>query len=118
AAWSEADWSAHPQMIANTAEWVAEEAAAFGIPLVALTAQQAQGGASGVCQHADLGASGGGHWDCGYSFPMARVLELAGGGGAPAPTQKEERRMVLTDQITGGLWVLMPDGGVHTYDGA
>ena len=84
AEWSPGAWSAHPNMIANTAAWVAEEAAHFGLPIVALTAAQAQDGRSrGVCQHADLGASGGGHWDCGPGFPMAQVIALAGGSGAP-----------------------------------
>lgn len=87
AAWTAQDWANHPQMLANTAAWVAEECAAFGIPLVALTAAQAQDGRSaGVCQHADLGAAGGGHWDCGPNFPMAQVLDMARGGPPPAPT--------------------------------
>ena len=52
------DWSKHQTMIKNTAAWVAEEAAHFGIPIVKLTAGQAQGGSAGVCQHADLGSGG------------------------------------------------------------
>jgi hypothetical protein len=85
AAWTSADWDAHPTMLDNTAKWIAEEAAAFGIPLVVLDASQAQGGGSGVCQHADLGSAGGGHWDCGSSFPLARLVEMAG-GQAPSPS--------------------------------
>jgi hypothetical protein len=77
AAWGPDDWAAHPVMLENCAAWVAEEAAAFGIPIRALTADQAQGGAAGVCQHADLGAAGGGHWDCGPDFPMGHVIDLA-----------------------------------------
>ena len=83
AAWTLDEWHAHPTMLANTAAWIAEECAAFGIPMVALTAAQAQGGGTGVCQHADLGAAGGGHWDCGSGFPMGEVLQMAGGGAAP-----------------------------------
>ena len=86
AAWGPDEWAAHPAMLSNTAQWVAEEAAAFGIPLVALSAQQAQTGAAGVCQHADLGASGGGHWDCGPHFPMHEVIRMAA-GGSPIPAQ-------------------------------
>ena len=82
AAWTAADWAAHPQMLASTAAWIAEEAAYFGIPLVALSAAQAQDpGTRGVCQHADLGAMGGGHWDCGPGFPLGQVLSMAAGGG-------------------------------------
>ena len=81
AEWDNAEWQAHPTMLANTAAWIAEEAAAFGIPIRKLTAGQAQGGTAGVCQHVDLGASGGGHWDCGPAFPMDQVLDMAANGG-------------------------------------
>jgi hypothetical protein len=87
--WDSATWNTHPQMLANTAAWIAEEAAAFGIPIVKLTADQAQGGTAGVCQHADLGSWGGGHWDCGPSFPINQVLSMATGSKpvpAPPPT--------------------------------
>jgi len=64
-------------MLENCARWIAEEAAYFGIPVSRLTPTQAQGSGRGVCQHSDLGAWGGGHWDCGGSFPMDKVLSLA-----------------------------------------
>jgi peptidoglycan hydrolase-like protein with peptidoglycan-binding domain len=88
AAWDSAEWHRHPNMLENCAAWIAEESQAFGIPLVRLSAQQAQGGGTGVCQHIDLGAAGGGHVDCGSGFPMDEVLAMAGGtpGAAPAPT--------------------------------
>lgn len=79
AKWSAAEWEKHPNMLANCAAWIAEEAAAFGIPITKLTASQAQGSGRGVCQHADLGTWGGGHWDCGGSFPMDKVLAMARG---------------------------------------
>ena len=90
AAWTPAEWAAHDAMITTAGLWVGEEAARFGIPLVILSAAEAQGGAAGVAQHIDLGAGGGGHVDCDYgtgSFPIGRVLEVAGGSPtAPAPT--------------------------------
>jgi peptidoglycan hydrolase-like protein with peptidoglycan-binding domain len=87
AAWDTATWNTHPNMLANCAAWIAEEAARFAIPLVKLTPQQAQGSGRGVCQHADLGAGGGNHWDCGPGFPVDAVLALAGGvTPAPPPT--------------------------------
>jgi hypothetical protein len=87
AAWTPADWDAHPVMLENAAKWVAEEAAAFGIPLMVLDDAQAQGGGRGVTQHENLGAAGGGHWDCGPSFPIGRVVEMAGGQpGQSAPS--------------------------------
>jgi hypothetical protein len=85
AAWTPGDWAAHPVMLANAAQWVAEEAEALGIPLVALTAAQAQSGSRGVCQHVDLGAAGGGHWDCGPGFPIAQVVAAAAGTPEPQP---------------------------------
>jgi N-acetylmuramoyl-L-alanine amidase len=84
AAWSPAEWAAHPNMLANCAAWIAEEAAAFGIPIVRLSASQAQSNGVGVCSHQDLGSWGGGHTDPGPSFPWADVLAMA--GGAPAPS--------------------------------
>jgi len=84
--WSAATWQQHPNMLANAAEWIAEEAAAFGIPIVKLTAQQAQGGSAGVCQHVDLGSWGGGHTDCGPNFPIDQVIAQAG-GQKPSPPQ-------------------------------
>jgi hypothetical protein len=92
AEWDPAEWDRHPEMLANTAAWIAEECAHFDIPIVKLTPAQAQGSGRGVCQHADLGAWGGGHWDCG-SFPIDRVLEMAR-GGAPTPTPPREEDIV------------------------
>jgi hypothetical protein len=87
ATWPATEWDRHPNMLNNTAQWIAEEAAAFGIPIVKLNAQQAQSNGRGVCQHVDLGAWGGGHHDCGPAFPMDRVLQMAGGKpGASAPS--------------------------------
>ncbi|HEY2309451.1 MAG TPA: peptidoglycan-binding domain-containing protein [Streptosporangiaceae bacterium] len=87
AGWSRDYWlSVQTTMLDNAAAWVAEEAAAFGIPLVALSASQAQGSGRGVCQHNDLGSWGGGHYDCGKGFPLDYVLSKAGGGGGgPTP---------------------------------
>jgi hypothetical protein len=87
AKWDLAEWHRHPNMLNNCAAWIAEEAAAFGIPLVRLSASQAQSGGKGVCMHVDLGAAGGGHWDCGTGFPIDEVIGMAGGKpGASAPS--------------------------------
>ena len=114
AAWSEDEWWLHPDMLANCAAWVAEEAAAFGIPLVALTPAEAQGGASGVCQHADLGAAGGGHWDCGAGLPIQWIIDAAAGraeigGGAVA---------LRATPSGAGYWIVGSDGGVFTFGDA
>jgi hypothetical protein len=86
--WSRDYWlSSQKVMLDNAAAWVAEEAAALGIPLAALSASQAQGSGRGVCQHNDLGSWGGGHYDCGKGFPLDYVMSAAGGsGGTPPPS--------------------------------
>jgi len=76
-------------MLRKCAEWVAEEASRYGIPIVALNNSQAQGGGRGVCQHRNLGEWGGGHHDCGPNFPMQYVLDMAKGKPAPAPPEPE-----------------------------
>ena len=115
ASWSPGEWARHPQMLANCAAWIAEESAAYGIPLIALTADQAQGGAAGVCQHVDLGAAGGGHWDAGGGFPMADVLHMAAGG----TTETTGGAMAIRSTPSGGgYWIVGSDGGVFTYGDA
>lgn len=79
AEWTASQWDQHPNMLENAARWVAEEANHFDIPIVKLSASQAQGSGRGVCQHNDLGSWGGGHWDCGGGFPINDVLEMAKG---------------------------------------
>jgi hypothetical protein len=77
AKWSKAQWNDHPNMLDNTARWLAEESAHFGIPLTKLSDSQAQGSGRGVCQHENLGSWGGGHWDCGGGFPIDDVISKA-----------------------------------------
>jgi len=79
AAWSPDEWHRHPYMLANLAAWIAEEAAAFGIPIRPLTPAQAQSSSAGVCQHKDLGTWGGNHSDAGPGFDAIypEVLAMA-----------------------------------------
>jgi N-acetylmuramoyl-L-alanine amidase len=120
--WTDAQWRSHPNMLANCAQWIKEEAATFGIPIVKLTPAQAQGSSAGVCGHVDLGAWGGGHVDPGQNFPWSYVLSLATGGTPPTPSPGGDENMVLTDPVTGGVWCVdpksAPSGAVFTYDGA
>jgi hypothetical protein len=86
ASWTTAQWkNDHANMLRNCADWIAEEAKKFGLPITKLSAGQAQGSGRGVCQHRDLGAGGGGHTDCGNGFPIDYVLDMARGGGTTAP---------------------------------
>jgi hypothetical protein len=120
AAWSTGEWYGHGTMLESTAAWVAEECARFGIPVRRLTAQQAQGGQAGVCQHVDLGSAGGGHWDCGPGFPMDDVMEMAAGGSPnvpPAPKRKG-RTMIASTDTGEGYWTTTSDGAVYAFGDA
>jgi hypothetical protein len=90
AEWDRAEWFNHPNMLENCASWLREEADHFGIPLVQLTAAQAQGSGRGVCDHRLLGSRGGGHSDCGDGFPLAEVIAMAGGAPEPPAVEEEE----------------------------
>lgn len=91
--WSTSDWNARPVMLSNLAQWIAEEAAYYNIPIVRLTASQAQTNGRGVCQHLDLGGWGGGHVDCGPGFPIDAVIAQAAGSKPPSPPTPEEPDM-------------------------
>lgn len=60
----------YQRQLDNTAAWVAYWSKKWGIPLVHSTTH-------GVCQHKDLGAAGGGHFDCGPGYPFDYVLRKA-----------------------------------------
>ena len=106
-------------MLANCAAWIAEEAAHYGIPIQSLTAAEAQGSGRGVCQHVDLGAGGGGHHDCGASFPMDEVLDMARGGSGPVPPPTEDEMAIAATVNPDGrieVFVHREDGTVvHAY---
>lgn len=51
--WDASRWYGQAPL-GTLAEWIAEEAARFRIPLVRLTPAEARSGAAGVCQHGDL----------------------------------------------------------------
>jgi hypothetical protein len=111
AGWKAADWARHPTMLKNTAAWIAEECARYGLPIRELTAAEAQRGGRGVCQHSQLGAGGGGHWDCGPNFPLSEVIRMAQGGPAPTPPTppippavlaQEDPNMITLGQMKDG----------------
>jgi Putative peptidoglycan binding domain/N-acetylmuramoyl-L-alanine amidase len=112
AKWAPSDWEKHLVMLKNAADWVAEEAKALNIPIVKLSPAQAQGSGRGVCQHHDLGAAGGGHWDCGPGFPIDTVLEMAqkgsSSGGTPGPSPTPS---------TGGAGQPKPSATAPPYPG-
>ena len=121
AEWSAAEWQNHPAMLVNAGDWIAEECARYSIPIRRLSPGEAQGGAAGVCQHVDLGAAGGGHWDCGPGFPMDEVLDLAAGGSgahSPKPKQRKGHNMIANTDTGGGYWIVKPDGAVYAFGDA
>ena len=111
ARWTSGDWDKHPNMLHNLADWVAEEAKAFSIPIVKLTPQEAQGNGRGVCQHRDLGAWGGGHVDAGPGFPIDRVLQWARGATITPPAKAPGFPFVAADYLG------VNDGTSHWHDG-
>jgi len=106
--WSRSQWLAQDRALWNAAAWVREECQHFGIPIVALTPSQAQGGGRGVCQHMDLGGSGCGHADCGTGFPMDELIKRAKGGVGATP-QPEPPPLLLEEESLMQL-VLGEDG--------
>jgi hypothetical protein len=121
AKWPLSEWNKHPVMLQNCADWVREEATGYGIPIVRLNAAQAQGGGYGVCQHADLGASGGGHWDCGGGFPMDEVLRIALGDSPSGPQQPQRKKghtMIASTPGGKGYWTATYDGAVNCFGDA
>jgi hypothetical protein len=118
AAWTADEWNAHPTMLSNTAAWVAEECARFSIPLRALSAAQAQGGQAGVCDHAALGADGGGHWDIGSGLSVQTIVNMAATGGvAPTPSESEGT-MISTTPGGTGYFSCTYDGAVYAFGDA
>jgi len=116
AKWDSAEWQRHPMMLSNCAQWIAEEAAYFNIPIRRLTATQAQGNGAGVCGHVDLGAWGGNHWDPGPNFPMDQVIAMAQGQTPPAPpTTKKGRELIASTSDGKGYWTTTSDGAVYAF---
>ena len=101
ASWSNEEWHRHPNMLENCANWIAEEAKYYGLPITRLNASQAQGSGRGVCQHVDLGSAGGGHHDCGSGFPMDYVLTMAD-GGSPGPGPEQEDNQLIASALSDG----------------
>jgi hypothetical protein len=84
--WSRDYWLNNQRtLLDNAAEWLAEEAKFYGIPLTILSASAAQGSGRGVCQHRDFGSMGGGHHDAGNGFPIDYVVQKAGGVAVAPP---------------------------------
>jgi hypothetical protein len=86
ASWSRSYWlDSKNNLLRNTADWLAEEAKKLGIPLVKLSASQAQGSGRGICYHSDLGSAGCGHSDPGSGYPIDQVIAWAGGSTSTVP---------------------------------
>jgi hypothetical protein len=100
ASWTRDYWlNEQSTLLHVTAEWIAEEAKALGIPIRALTSSEAQGGAAGVTYHSRLGPDGCGHSDPGEGrYPIDVVIDwaLGGGGSAPAPEQEDDGMYAVT----------------------
>ena len=120
ASWDRATWLAHPTMLNNTGDWVGEESKRSSIPLTLLNDAQAQDGHSkGVCAHVNLGSAGGGHWDCGTSFPWDIIMARAGGGQPTPPVPPGLNAGIVGMGATQvGYHLFAGDGGVFTFGDA
>jgi hypothetical protein len=115
AAWTPADWANHPTMLQNCAAWIREECQRYNLPIVKLTASEAQSSGRGVCGHVDLGTGGGGHWDPGPSFPWPTVIDMARTGSTPQPPKEEDIVAITTGLNNAGalhVFVEAKDGSV------
>jgi hypothetical protein len=93
--WSRSYWlNSQGWLLDNCAEWIAEEARHYGIPIVKLSASQAQGSGRGLCGHVDIQPRD--RTDPGPGFPWDYVISKAAGGAPPAsapPNASEGDRM-------------------------
>jgi N-acetyl-anhydromuramyl-L-alanine amidase AmpD len=81
--WSRDYWlSKQGWLLDTTAAWVAEEARAYGIPIVRLNPSQAQGSGRGLCGHVDIQPRD--RTDPGKGFPWDYIIAKATGGKPPA----------------------------------
>jgi len=104
--WSRDYWlKSQGWLLDNCAAWIAEEARHYGIPIVKLSAAQAQGSGRGLCGHVDIQPRD--RTDPGPGFPWDYVISKATGGKPPTgtpPTAQEGDNMtpavvVFKDQI-------------------
>lgn len=80
--WSRSHWlNTQGWLLDSCAAWIAEEAAFYKLPLVRLSASQAQGSGRGVCGHVDIQPRD--RTDPGQGFPWDVVLAKAAGGQPP-----------------------------------
>lgn len=102
ASWSKDYWLKYRRnQLENIAEWLAEESAKTGIPLINIASISA---APGVIYHSELGYDGCGHSDPGYGWPIEEVLAWANGGIAEPPPQRENDVTAATALYNGKKW--------------
>ena len=90
--WSRSYWlNSQGWLLDNCAAWIAEEARHYGIPIVKLSAAQAQGSGRGLCGHVDIQPRD--RTDPGPGFPWDVVISKATGGTPPAPPLEEGNEM-------------------------
>jgi hypothetical protein len=116
--WTRDDWLARPKMLSACRQWLAEESARYGIPLVKITPGQIAAGYGGVCGHRDCveAGLGGTHTDPGVNFPYDVVLGTT--PTPPEPEPEEPEMWSLADTCPPGtdrnhpgvLYVALPQG--------
>jgi len=87
----------------TVAEIFAHDAAQYGIPIREGAVSNCTVTRSGILEHLNLGACGGGHHDAGPAFPIARFVTLvkqyADAGKAPVVKSKPVRRPVTKPTV-------------------
>lgn len=85
--WSRQQWLSRPRMLEACRQWLREEGARYGIPIIKLNPAQIRAGQKGVCGHADCVAAGlgGTHTDPGPNFPWDVVCKVSPGPVPPTP---------------------------------
>jgi peptidoglycan hydrolase-like protein with peptidoglycan-binding domain len=85
--WSQQEWLDHDNQLQNAAAIARTFCDWYDIPLVGLSASQAQSAQKGISQHVDGGSSWSNHSDCGPNFPEWKVIEYMGGQASKPPDQ-------------------------------
>lgn len=84
ASWSKDYWLTNrSNQLHNVADWLAEESAKTGIPLVKISDPNGRG----VIYHSNLGSTGCGHSDPGNGWPIDQVLAWAKGESASVESE-------------------------------
>lgn len=103
--WSRETWLSKTVMLENAAQIGRRFADLHGIPLTELSSSQAQNYGRGVDQHANLGAGGSNHHDCGLGrFPMDVLIDMMKGTSQPPSQQPPTQGQEAPSMVAAAYW--------------